>query len=52
MASRHVWQEGVCTAEAHAWQCGMVPQQILQDSVNERVVHILLECILVLKDFF
>ena len=35
----HAWK-GACMAEGCAWQ-------ILQDMVNERVVRILLECILV-----
>ena len=52
---------GACMAEGlafmaggHAWQGGMhggggacVPQQILRDTVNERAVRILLECILI-----
>ena len=55
--------EGVCMVEGgmcgggvhggggHAWQGGIhathTPQQILRDTVNERAVRILLECILV-----
>ena len=38
--------EGVCVAGGHAWHA--CPQQILRDTVNERAVRILLECILVL----
>ena len=39
----HVWKGGVC-GRGHVWQ-------ILRDTVNERAVHILLECILVLVKF-
>ena len=39
MARLHAWQ-GVCVAGGSAWQ-------ILRDTVNERAVRILLECILV-----
>ena len=35
----HVWQGGMHGRGMHA------PQQILQDTVNERAVRILLECI-------
>ena len=47
----HVWQ-GACVAGGHAWQGEWVPRrpptpQILRDTVNERTVRILLECILV-----
>ena len=51
---------GACVAWGHAWQgacmvggvCGMyTPLQILPDMVNERVVRILLECILVFKAY-
>ena len=51
----HVWQGGM--HGMGAWRegvCGMhvpPPQQILRDTVNERAVHILLECILVIQDF-
>ena len=50
----HVWQGGM--HGMGAWpegMCGMhvPPQQILHDTVNERAVHILLECILVIQDF-
>ena len=31
----------------HAWQGVCIPQQILRDTVKERAVRILLECILV-----
>ena len=51
---------GACMAGGHAWQGACVaggmhgthapPQQILPDTVNERVVCILLECILVCSD--
>ena len=52
----HAWQEGgmhdwgTCMVGGHAWQgarhtCS--PRQILRDTVNERAVRILLECILV-----
>ena len=47
MAGGCAWQGG------HAWQGACVageacmPQQILRDTVNERAVRILLECILV-----
>ena len=53
----------VCVAGGHAWQGSMhgggrvlqggtwharpLPRQILRDTVNERAVRILLECILV-----
>ena len=56
MAEGHAWQggggvhlkggmhgRGACVAEEGA----CVPQQILRDTVNERAVRILLECILV-----
>ena len=49
MAGGHVWQ-GVmhggraCMARGCAWQRGGA-RQILQDTVNERAVRILLECI-------
>ena len=36
---------GACMAEGRAWQ--PPPRQILRDTVNERAVRILLECILV-----
>ena len=57
----HAWQ-GACMVGAcmvggmcgrgHAWQgarhtCPLPPRQILRDTVNERAVRILLECILV-----
>ena len=59
MAGGHVWQ-GVCAwlgaymagEGGQAWQGEVcVPQQILRDTVNERAVRILLECILVLELF-
>ena len=43
----HVWQGEACMARGHAWQGGHV-WQILRDTVNERSVCILPECILVL----
>ena len=56
----HAWQggmhsRGVCMARGmysrgHVWQGGMhlpPPTQILRNTVNERAVRILLECILV-----
>ena len=57
----HAWQRGMhgrwaCMAEGHAWWgvCvtggTYIPQQILRDTVNERAVGILLECILVLPN--
>ena len=42
----YVWW-GVCMAGGHAWQGGHV-WQILRNTVNERAVRILLECILVI----
>ena len=44
----HAWQGGM-HGRGCAWQGGHapLPQQILRDTVNERVVRILLECILV-----
>ena len=36
-----------CVVGGHA--CTPLPRQILRDTVNERAVRILLECILVLK---
>ena len=47
----HAWQ-GMCVVGGHAWQgcvyvARMPPCQILRDTVNERAVCILLECILV-----
>ena len=44
MAVGHTWQGEGC-----AWQGACMPQQILRDTVNERAVRILLECILVLN---
>ena len=63
MAGGHAWQGGVhgrgaCMAGGHAWQgvCvaggvhgGGCAWQILRDTVNERAVCILLECILVMN---
>ena len=55
----HAWQ-GTCVVggmcgRGHAWQVGMhgthAPQEILRDTVNERAVRILLECILVVQLF-
>ena len=51
----HVWQGGVhgrgaCVAGGHVWHA-CPPWQILRDTVNERAVYILLECILVLCSF-
>ena len=44
----HAWQGGACmVAGVHGRGGACVPQQILWDMVNERVVRILLECILV-----
>ena len=56
----HPWQgdawQGACMVGAwqrwgHAWQRGVCGRrrvwQILRDTVNERAIHILLECILV-----
>ena len=50
----HAWQgEGVCMAGGHVWWGGMHGRgrawQILRDTVNERAVRILLECILVVS---
>ena len=48
------WQ-GACVAGGHAWRAvhGMhTPQQILRDTVNERAVRILLECILLQMSFY
>ena len=47
-----VWQGacvagGACMAGVHAWHACPPPWQILRDTVNERAVRILLECILV-----
>ena len=39
VAGGRAWQ-GACVAGGHAWQ-------ILRDTVNERAVRILLECILI-----
>ena len=44
----HAWQGDACMAGGCAWQGG-VRGHILWDTVNERTVRILLECILVLK---
>ena len=44
----HDW--GTCMVGGHAWQGARhtcPPWQILRDTVNERAVRILLECILV-----
>ena len=53
----HAWQGGVCGGGHAWWGCawfgayvvvvGGCAWQILRDTVNERVVRILLECILV-----
>ena len=50
VAGGHAWQggrawQGVCVVGGHA--CHALPQQTLRDTVNERAVRILLECILV-----
>ena len=55
MTGGHAWQGGVmhggvgggqvCMVGGHAWQ-------VLRDTVNERAVRILLECILVFMQFF
>ena len=51
----HGRERGACMGWGHAWQGGVhgthAPRQILRDTVNERVVHILLECILVFSSF-
>ena len=52
MAGGHAWQGGMCSRGAcmvGACETGgaCIPQQILWDTVNERAVRILLECILV-----
>ena len=53
MAGGHAWQGAYMAGDMHgrgqAWHAHPPPprQQILRDSVNERVVRILLECILV-----
>ena len=39
-----VWQGGACVAH-------MPPRQILRDTVNERAVRVLLECILLVTVF-
>ena len=46
MAGGHVWRGYACMAGG-----AYMPQQILQDTVNERAVRILLECILVASSF-
>ena len=48
MHGRGVCVVGTCVAQGcvHGTHT-LLPQQILQDTVNERVVRILLECILV-----
>ena len=67
VAGGHALQE-TCVAGGHAWQGTWVaggkacvaggmrdthtPQQILRDTVNEQAVRILLECILVVINFF
>ena len=58
----HVWQgacmaggvcmaRGACVAGGHAWHTRPPPREILRDTVNERAVRILLECILVIQLF-
>ena len=43
---------GACVEGGHAWQGeGEHAWQILRDTVNERAVRILLECILLSKSF-
>ena len=55
---RRVWQGEACMEGGHAWQgcvCdggACVPWQIPLDTVNERAVRILLECILVGSEFY
>ena len=46
------WQGGMHVRGGHAWHTHTPHQQILQDTVNERVVCILLECIHVHNFFF
>ena len=55
MAGGHAWQGGMCGRGCAWWgacvagracMAGGCAWQILQDTVNERVVRILLECIL------
>ena len=46
----HVWH-GVVHGSRCAWQGGWHAWQILRDTVNERAVRILLECILVTTIF-
>ena len=60
VARGHVWQGGHAWQRGRAWQRGMLgrgvcvawghAQKILRDTVNERAVRILLECILVAKN--
>ena len=50
MAGGHVWLGGVHGCGGHAWLPGGV-HMIQQDTVNERAVRILLECILVILAF-
>ena len=48
----HAWLQGACmVAWGHAWLLGGV-HRARRDTVNERAVHILLECILVLYFIF
>ena len=44
----HVWLPGgVCSCQGHVWLLGGM-RRIRRDTVNERAVRIILECILVL----
>ena len=47
----HVWLRGACMVMGGMHGCGGDLHSIRQDMVNERVVHILLECILVEFEF-
>ena len=40
-----------CMVGGHAWHTAPPPRQMLQDTVNERALRILLECILVIQCF-
>ena len=54
LGGMHGAGEGACVAGGHVWwrQPGGGAWQKLRDTVNERAVRILLECILVMFNFY
>ena len=43
------WQRGVCVAKGDVWWGGVWDTMRYRDTINEQAVHILLECILVIR---